>query len=116
MATIRRRPYLHGIVPQSFGTTLESQKDLASAIRALIRTPAQIANKKPPNKKSRGEAPATQDLLARGRPEAGISSNKHNFAPVRRRSRKTIKKFRSGSGPTSRNKKSAGGGLGKVIP
>ena len=34
---------------------------------------AQIANKKPSNKKLRGGAPATHDFLAGGRSEAGIS-------------------------------------------
>ena len=41
-----------------------------STVRMVDLTAAQGANKKPPNKKSRGEAPTTQEFLAWGRPEA----------------------------------------------
>ena len=45
-----------------------------ASMRLPTRLPtAQIANKKPPNQKSWGEAPATQDFSAPGRPEAGVS-------------------------------------------
>ena len=55
-------------------------------------------------KKQRGEAAATYNFLTRGRLDAS----------GRRRSRKQIMKFRSGSGQKVRNRKSPGGGLEKV--
>ena len=40
---------------------------------ATLHLTAQIANEKPPNKTSWGEAPTTQDFLAHGRLEVGVS-------------------------------------------